>query len=388
MDIEEVKFKGKTSLLKTCIIFVVSMIVVFVLARYVSNDDFRSDINKNILKSEVSEGSLNSIDIDNNSNVNIYAYDKYIAVLSKNSLSQYNGNGELIAKAEINISVPLMDSAGEYMVLAENSGKKIYLISGKDVVWERELEGEISRVSVNEKGYVSVIIKNTAYKSKVLVFDNAGSDLFTIFLHSNYAICSDISDNNKYIVVGEVSYSGTIVKSSVHIYSMDLIQSDPKNAIINSYEAESGDLIIGVNYHGSDTAVCMFDSYIQKVTKDSNERLYDITQFDSFVDINLDSKVAVINRSESGMFSYEYKIDFKDTLGKSERMYILDQDVPNFIVTNNKKIAVNLGREVEFINTSGWLKKKYTSDTTVNSVVLGDSIAGIVYKNKIVIINL
>ena len=156
MDIEEVKFKGKSSLLKTCIIFIVSMIVVFVLARYVSNDDFRSDINKNILKSEVSESSLKSIDIDNNSNVNIYAYDKYIAVLSKNSLSQYNGNGELIARAEINISVPLMDSAGKYMVLAENSGKKIYLISGKDIVWERDLEGEISRVSVNEKGKLAL----------------------------------------------------------------------------------------------------------------------------------------------------------------------------------------------------------------------------------------
>ena len=62
--------------------------------------------------------------------------------------------------------------------------------------------------------------------------------------------------------------------------------------------------------------------------------------------------------------------------------------MPNFVVSNKNKIAVNLGREVEFIKTSGWLKKKYISNTTVNSVVLGDSIAGIVYKNKIVIISL
>lgn len=388
MNIEEVSLKRNISPLKTCIIFVISVVIIFVVARYVSNDDFRSSINRNIFKSEVSESSLNSIDIDNNSNVNIYAYDKYIAVLAKSTLSQYDGNGELVSKLDVNISVPLMDSAGKYLVLAENSGKKIYLISGENTVWERELEGEISRISVNEKGYVSVIIKNTAYKSKVIVFDNSGNDLFTVFLRSNYAICSDISNNNKYLCIGLVSYSGTIVKSSVNIYSMELIQSDAENAVINSYEADSGELIIGVKYHGSDTAVCMFDSYIQKVTKDSNERLYDITQNDSFVDINLDSKIAIINRADNGMFSYEYQIDFKDTLGKSERVYILNQDVPNFIVTNENKIAVNLGREVEFINTSGWLKKKYTSDTTVNSVVLGDSIAGIVYKNKIVIINL
>lgn len=388
MNIEEIIPHRNSSLLKTCVIFLVCVIVVFVLARYMSNDDFRSKINQNIFKSEVTENSLNSIDIDNDSSVNIYAYDKYIAVLAKNVLSQYDDKAKLVSKIDVNISVPLMDSNGKYLVLAENSGKRIYLISGNRVIWERELDGEISRVSVNEKGYVSVIIKNTAYKSKVIVFNDVGADLFTVFVSSNYAICTDISDNNKYLAIGEVSYSGTILKSSVFIYSMEKAQTDPKNAVINSYEAQNGELIIGINYHGTDTAVCMFNSYIQKVTKDANERLYDINAYDSFVDINLDSKVAIINRSVTGMFSYEYLIDFKDTLGKSERVYVLNQDVPNFIVTNNKKIAVNLGREVEFINTSGWLKKKYNSDTTVSKVVLGDSIAGIVYKNKIVIIDL
>ena len=388
MDIEEIKPQRSISLVKTCIIFFISVVIIFTTARYMSNDEFRSSINRNVFKSEVSEDTLKSIDIDNNTNVNIYAYDKYITVLAKNLLSQYDETGDLVSKLDVNISVPIMDSAGKFLAIAENSGQKIYLVSGKEIVWERELEGEISRVSVNEKGFVSVIIKNTAYKSKIIVFDNSGTDLFTIFLHSNYAICTDISDNSKYLAVGEVSYSGTIVKSSVHIYSMEKAQTDPKNAVINSYEADSGELIIGINYNGSDTAVCMFNSYVQKVTKDSNERLYDMTPYDSFVDISLDSEIAIINRSETGLFSYEYQIDFKNTLGKSERVYILNQDVPNFVVSNNNKIAVNLGREVEFIKTSGWLKKKYISNTTVNSVVLGDSIAGIVYKNKIVIISL
>ena len=388
LNIEEAKINKKFSLLKTCIIFLLSVAIICIVARYISNDDFRSYINRNVFKSEVEEDSLNSIDIDNNSSVSIYAYDKYITVLSENELSQYDDNGVLKSKTEVNISKPLMDASGKYFVLAEESGKKIYLVSGAEVIWERDLEGEISRVSVNKNGYVSVVIKNTAYKSKVIVFDNQGTDLFTVFLSKNYAICTALSDNNKYLAIGEVSYSGTILKSGVNIYSVEKAVQDPKHAVINSYTVNNGELVLGISYHGSDNAICRFDSHVQKVTKDSNERLYDVSQNDLFVDTNLDSEAAIINRASSGMFTYEYQINFKETTGKSERMYILNQDVPSFIVAKENTLAVSFGHEVEFINTSGWLKKKYISNGTVNSLVLGNHVAGVIYKNKIVVIKL
>ena len=45
-------------------------------------------------------------------------------------------------------------------------------------------------------------------------------------------------------------------------------------------------------------------------------------------------------------------------------------------------IAINYGSEVLFINNSGWLIKDYTSYQEVQSVVLSNNVAGIVYKNK------
>ena len=388
MDIEEIKVKDEKTLIKTCLIFIISIIIIFVVARYISNDKFRSSINRNVFKSETSEELLTSIDVDNDSNINIYAYDKYIVVFSKNILSQYLANGSLDSKTEITISVPIMDSKGEYFVIAEKNGHKIALLSGKNVLWERDIEGDISRVSVNNKGYVSVIIKNTAYKSKVIVFDDKGNDLFTVFLQSNYAICSDISDNNKYLAIGEVTYSGTMLKSMVMIYSTEKAQTDPENAIINTYNATEGSLIVDINYHGNDNAICRFNTYIEKVKKDSNSTIYENTDTDIFIDSNLEKSIAVVNRSDNEIFNYEYQLDFIDVVGKGERLYILNQDVPNFMIANKKLVAVNLGREVDFISSSGYLKKRYFSNNTVNSVVLGDSIAGIVYKNKIVIVKL
>ena len=49
--------------------------------------------------------------------------------------------------------------------------------------------------------------------------------------------------------------------------------------------SENGEIITGINYHGKNTAACMFNNYIQKVTTDSNERLYDFTPLICLFDV-------------------------------------------------------------------------------------------------------
>lgn len=376
------------SVFKVCIIFILVVLAVFMVSRYLIDEEFRSYVDSNILKKELSEVNVNTIELKSDSNEYIYAYDKYITVLSKNSLSSYNKDGEVESKLDVNISVPLVDSNSKYMVLAEKNGKKIYLISGQNIIWENDIEGEISRVSVNKNGYVSIVIKNTTYKSVVVVFNAEGTELFRSYLSTNYAVCVDISSNNKYLAIGEVNYSGTIVKSYVKVLSIEKAQTDPKNSTEYTYESETSDIIIDVNYQGKDEVICLFNDYIQKVTNKDNTRLYDITNDDIFAEINLNSNIAIVNKQSSGLFSYEYKMDIKDTNSKAEKLYILKNDVPKTIMVSGNKIAICLGNEVEIINSDGWLIKKYTSNKQSKGIVLGDTIAGIIYKNKIEIIDL
>ena len=48
---------------------------------------------------------------------------------------------------------------------------------------------------------------------------------------------------------------------------------------------------------------------------------------------------------------------------------------------------MNFGTEVKIINTSGWLLKEYESSKQIKDIVLGNSILGIIYKDRIEIIN-
>ena len=64
------------------------------------------------------------------------------------------------------------------------------------------------------------------------------------------------------------------------------------------------------------------------------------------------------------------------------------ESVTKEMITYGDKIALNLGTEVEFINTSGWLVKRYIANQEITSIVMSDNMAGIVYRDKIEIVNL
>ena len=88
------------------------------------------------------------------------------------------------------------------------------------------------------------------------------------------------------------------------------------------------------------------------------------------------------------MFAYEYEMKIKNTGTSSEHLYILKNDVPKSIIVSSELIGINLGTEVQIVNSNGMLLKSYKSKQEIKSLVVGDNIAGIIYKDKIELIGL
>ena len=109
----------------------------------------------------------------------------------------------------------MMSSSEKYLVVAEKGGKNFCVIYENELLWSGSVEGSISEININSNGYVSVIVTNTTYKSVVIAYNNEGIELFKTYLSYTYALCSDISNNNRYLAIGEVDYTGKIIKSKV-----------------------------------------------------------------------------------------------------------------------------------------------------------------------------
>ncbi len=370
------------------LISILVVAVIVVVSLYISNREFRNWIDVEIFRKEVSQDKLATIELDDGDNSNIYAFDKYITILSKNKLSLYGSSGTEEASLDIQITKPVFNATNRFLVIGESNGQKLYLVENKNIVWENQIEGNISQVYVNKNGYVAVIISGTSYKSVVEMFDPEGNVLFNIYLSSTMAVDVTISNDNKYLAMAEIDTSGTIIQSDVRIISVEKAKTDPTNSEEKKYESEQNKLLVNIKYQDKDRIVCMYTDAISIIENDGENVVFE--KDDKKItsqSIELDNNFVTIEEESSGIFSANSVASIMDIDSKNQKDYTVNTSVKE-IYTKGDIVALNLGTEVEFINTGGWLVKRYVANQEVTNITISDNIAGIVYRDKVEIINL
>lgn len=388
---EKIKKINKKKLTVLIIISVLILTAIILFCVYMGNKTFRDFMDKYVLMKNVTENNLNSITLEEPENIQVYAYDKYISVFSQNKLVGYNSNGKKEYELSVEITNPIIDTNNRFLLIAEKEKQRIYLVSGNNIVWQKDLEGNISRINVNKNGYVSVIITGTTYKSIIQTFDSQGNEMFKTYLSNSIAMDSDISSDNKYMSFAEISTNGTTVQSRIKTVSIQKAKekeasSDP---IISNIASPTDSVALSIKYQDSNRLVCMYDDSIHILQNGADEELLKLKEDGQkvvFGDIKLNNFVVRI-LEKSVLLSTQSTVEFVNVGSKKTNIYTIDSVVKEIYVNNNY-IALNLGSEVYFVGTNGWLNKKYTSSQEVRKVVINNECAGIVYRDKIEIINL
>ena len=385
---EEKKINKKKIIIAILIILLIATIATITIT-YINNKTAREWIDKNIFQKEKTQNNLPSIEIEDENNSNIYAFNKYIGILNKNNFKIYDNTGKQEKELTIEITKPIFNHNNRYLTVAEEKGQKLYLIEDKDIVWEREIEGNISQITVNKNGYVAVTIVDTSYKTVVQLFDSQGNSLFKTILSTTRVVATSISDDNKYLAIAQVDTSGTMVQSNVRIMSIEDSKKNTENAIKKVYSGENNELITNIKYQEKNKLLCMYTDKTELIKADETvEKVQDYKDKKiSFASIELSNASVTIEEKSSGLFTADSVVNIINSENKSTSLYTAEA-VTKEIYTNGNIIALNLGSEVEFINTSGWLVKKYTAEQEITSIVVSNSIAGIIYRDKIEIINL
>ena len=387
-----IKFPSRKLNTKKIIIFIsicsAILILLILSIIYALNSSFREFVDIYIFRKEINSNNLSIIELSADEDHYFYAYDKYIAVIDKKVLYTYNGSGESLSENDINISSPIFANKNKFLVIAENNGSNIYLISGTSILWQNTVDGNISKVSVNKNGYVSVIISGTSYKSVVVSFDTKGNELFKTYLSSNIAISTAISNDNKYLSIAEIDYSGSIIKSTVKNISIEKTKTDPTNSVVYTYNFEDNELLTNIEYQDKNNLICMTNNkiYSLNIPDSIDSELISIDNTYEFIDINLKNNLVYTYNENHNFTSISY-INILNIQNTSLNTYEFKGSIKS-IYANEEKIAINTGSEIHFIGLNGWLIKKYDSYNEINNVILGDSVAGIIYKDKVIIIEI
>ena len=387
-NIKPKKELNKKKVFKLILIILLASLFIAFTILYSNNDNFRKFFDKYIFRKEINSENLSYIEVDSSKNINAFAYNKYILILEQNQLKMYNKYGNQEHILDVEISNPIFEANNNYLCIAEKGGQKIYLISNKNIVWQKEIEGNISSINVNKNGYVSVVISGTSYKSVVQVFDDKGNYLFKNYLAETNVIDTDISTDNKYLAIAEANFSGIVVQSSIKIISIEDAQKNSAESIKYTHIAQPDNLIINIKYNNKNELICMYDSYIDLFKEGQSTQ---VTNFEDknilFADVNLSNKFIKITQKNNGIMNSEIEMQIINSNNKNINTYKID-NTPKAVYVQNGIIAINLGTNVLFINDNGWLIKEYKAIEEVQEVVLSSEIVGIMCKNKIKIIDL
>ena len=272
--------------------------------------------------------------------------------------------------------------------VSKNKGHEICLILDKTYLWNTAIEGEILQIHVNQNGYVAVVSTDVTNKSIITCYNSEGKKLFASYFATTTIIDVSISNDNKNIVIGEVDTSGTIIKSSIKVLSIENAQKDTENTISYTYDLEDNSLITNVQYHDKNQISCVYDNGIGLISNNIYKQIVKVDNDNiTYAANNFKNDVIYIEEESSGMFKSISNIHIVNVSDNHDNIYKLENIAKEVYVIDNK-MAINSGSEIYFINTSGWLVKKYVASQEITNVKMSSSLAAIIYKDKIVIVEI
>lgn len=385
---EETENKGKKIKKIFLIIFIalIALLVIGMIILYMLNKEFREIIDNELFRKSINSQDIYTIDLDVDKQSQIYCYDTYICTLKDKNLKLYNQTGQNITEIPIPINTAIFESNNKYLAIAEKLGQEICVIQDKMYQWKSTLDGQILQIHLNKNGYLAVLTTDTTYKSVITLYDNTGKVVLKNYLASARIVDVTISNNNKFVSFAEIDTSGTLIKSTIKILSVEKAVINPNDAIIYTYEAPISKMIVNIQYQ-DDKLFCTYNDSINLIENQKEIEKIEINNKMTFTSVDFTNAICYIEEETNGMFKSKSIVNLENTKNGQKNTYDIEE-VAKEIYTKGNIIGINIGTEIYFLNTNGMLLKKYTSNQEITNVMFSNEIAILVYKDRIEIIDL
>lgn len=104
----------------------------------------------------------------------------YGAVLTDSHLIYYNHSGAEVSRYACAYPTALMRTAGRYVLLAEQGGRRLHLSTRNKVCLEMDTDQDILSAALNERGQIAVLTDGVqGYTVQIKVYDKNGKLLYT-----------------------------------------------------------------------------------------------------------------------------------------------------------------------------------------------------------------
>ncbi len=273
--------------------------------------------------------------------------------VGNSAIEGYSSNAKKNFEKSKTLKDVITYAEGDFLIIGEKDPANIIVICGDDISWEKAINNaNILSVYINKNGYSAVVYSQSGYKSLIKVFSNNGTELFTNYLASTYAIDVAISNDNKALAIAEIDTDGINVESNIKL--VDIKNVSENN--IKNYSLDNNEVIADIEYNENNNLYIMTDSNVKLLKNNEIKSIVDFKN-DNILSADISNKknVVTVKVENNGLFSSKYLLSvYSEGDMKSYEL----EDAPNSVCCMKNVIAIDMGNEIIFLNSSANFMKK------------------------------
>ena len=310
---------------------------------------------------------------------NIYKeYNNELLVYSDQFLMTYNTNGKKTweYKIEKNISSEIYIN-GSYMVIANKSNGNIYIFSGKNELTNKNIDGDIDDVYLDENGNVAIEYSSSGYKKIITVFDKYGKNKYSAYISSASILDIKLIDDAKKLLLVQTDSSSLTIGTKISIIDSDKTESiqeilklenklvydlkivNDEVILVTNDSIEKYNLTTGVNskMHSLDANqtnyIALSDNYFAAIETNNDKFSFITNKFDNTSISNIELEVLPKYIKNSGLLTYvvsENSISVVNKWGIIVRNIDIKLPPTDIVIFNKEKsLALIYSNRIEIV---------------------------------------
>lgn len=249
-QLEEKICNHKRRMRKAILIIIILFVLIVVILSYVY-----------LTKTYTSYQTIESIEHTDSAGILFEEFNGNILKYSNDGAFYINNRNELIWNQTYEMQAPMLDICEEYAVIADEKGKKIYIMNMEGPCGEINTSRPIQQVHVANQGMVAVLMeeKGTGY---IELYDKDGTFLAEGEIHaknSGYPLDIAVSNDGRKMAVTMLDINEGIVKTTVAFYNFGSVGQNEIDNIVSSYPY-SDTIMTKVEFLSNDVAVAVGDN--------------------------------------------------------------------------------------------------------------------------------
>ena len=200
----------------------------------------------------------NTIRRDSTSVTKFEEYRDYILEYSNDGIQCIKKDGELVWNQAFEMTTPVVEIRGEYLVVYDKGGTRIFILTEKGLQKEIETTSAIQTVCLAEQGSVAVLMREDN-ESQIKLFDKKGSELANGKFYDDkgsFPVDIALSWDAQKLAVSMIGVTGNEVGSSISFYNFGSVGQSEIDNNVGVYNIE-GVVIPEIDYVSKDRMIAI-----------------------------------------------------------------------------------------------------------------------------------